>query len=153
MEAIARKLDESPLDLQLIFICGKNSKLKEKLSQQKSRLPRFVEGFTKEVPHYMRLADFFIGKPGPGSISEALHLGLPVIVTKNSLTLPQERYNADWVIENEVGMVEAHFGRIEQAVGRLLEAGTLARYQENARRLKNRAVYEIPAIFEQLLRS
>lgn len=151
MENIAAKLEASSLDLQLIFICGKNTKLKERLQAQKYRFPVFVEGFTKEVPHYMRLSDFFIGKPGPGSISEALHLGLPVIVTKNALTLPQERYNADWVLENEVGFVEPHFGKIDNAVGRLLSPGVLDRYQANARRLDNRAVFEIPEIFERLL--
>ena len=57
----------------------------------------FVEGFTKEVPRYMQLADYFIGKPGPGSISEAVAMQLPVIVERNAWTLPQERYNADWV--------------------------------------------------------
>jgi 1,2-diacylglycerol 3-beta-galactosyltransferase len=151
MENIAAKLEASSLDLQLIFICGKNAKLKERLQSKKFRFPVFVEGFTKEVPHYMRLSDFFIGKPGPGSISEALHLGLPVIVTKNVLTLPQERYNADWVLENEVGFVEPHFGKIDNAVGRLLAPGVLERYQANARRLNNRAVFEIPEIFERLL--
>lgn len=78
-------------------------------------------------------------------------MGLPVIVTKNALTLPQERYNTDWVLEHEVGMVEKHFGLVDQAVRRLLEPGVLARYQGNARRMQNRAVFEIPEIFERLL--
>ena len=30
---------------------------------------------------------------------------LPVIVERNAWTLPQERYNADWVRENGVGLV------------------------------------------------
>jgi UDP-N-acetylglucosamine:LPS N-acetylglucosamine transferase len=42
----------------------------------------------------MALSDFFIGKPGPGSISEALSKHLPVIIDCNAWTLPQERYNA-----------------------------------------------------------
>ncbi len=151
MEKITERLEASGLDLQLILICGKNAELKARLERKAGRMVKFVEGFTREVPYYMRLADFFIGKPGPGSISEALHLGLPVIVTKNALTLPQERYNADWVMENEVGIVEKHFGRVDEAVRRLLEAGVLARYQANARRLENRAVFEVPEIFERLL--
>jgi 1,2-diacylglycerol 3-beta-galactosyltransferase len=151
MENIADKLDASGLDLQIIFICGKNTVLKARLEAKKFRFPVFIEGFTREVPHYMRLSDFFIGKPGPGSISEALHMGLPVIVTKNFLTLPQERYNTDWVLENKLGFVEPHFGTIDNAVRRLLAPGTLAEYQNNARRLNNRAVFEVPEIFESLL--
>ncbi len=71
----------------------------------RSRMPKHVVGFTREVPYFMSLADFFIGKPGPGSISEAVAMKLPVIVERNAWTLPQERYNCDWVRERQVGLV------------------------------------------------
>jgi 1,2-diacylglycerol 3-beta-galactosyltransferase len=77
---IARRLDASGLKLQLIFICGKNQALVQELGKMPRHIPMFVEGFTAEVQRYMRLADFFIGKPGPGSISEALAMKLPVLV-------------------------------------------------------------------------
>ena len=118
MLEIARAAGASKLELQLIFICGRNEKLAEALRARKSRLPRFVEGFTTEVNRYMQLADFFIGKPGPGSVSEALAMQLPVIVECNAWTLPQERYNADWVLEKEVGVVLRSFHEIVPAVGR-----------------------------------
>ena len=51
----------------------------------------------------MQLADYFIGKPGPGSISEASPCACPVIVERNAWTLPQERYNADWIREQRRG--------------------------------------------------
>jgi hypothetical protein len=148
MLEIAERLDRSPLDLQLIFICGKNEKLAAALRAQKSRLPRFVEGFTTKVNYYMQLADFFIGKPGPGSVSEALAMHLPVIVECNAWTLPQERFNADWVLENQVGEVLHSFKEIEPAVTRLIEPATLARYRKNAAALHNRAVLEIPGMLE-----
>lgn len=151
MLKIAKLLNESNLKLQLILICGKNAQLKTKLEAMNWRIPRFIEGFTSQVPFYMKLSDFFIGKPGPGSISEAIHLGLPVMVTQNALTLPQEIYNADWVVENELGIVLKHFGQIEDGVRRMLEPATLARFQSNARAIENRAVYEIPEIIAKLL--
>lgn len=150
MLEIAERLDESQLDLQLIFICGKNEKLAAALRGQKSRSPRFVEGFTTKVNYYMQLADFFIGKPGPGSVSEALAMHLPVIVECNAWTLPQERYNADWILENQVGEVLGSFDEIERAVARLIEPATLARYRANATALENRAVFEIPEILEHI---
>ena len=70
-----------------------------------------MEGFTTSVNYYMQLADFFIGKPGPGSVSEALAMQLPVIVECNAWTLPQERYNAEWVVEKEVGTGPSQLSR------------------------------------------
>jgi Glycosyltransferase family 28 C-terminal domain len=151
MLEIADRLDRSQLDLQLIIVCGKNEKLANALRARKSRLPRFVEGFTTRVNYYMQLADFFIGKPGPGSVSEALAMQLPVIVECNAWTLPQERYNADWILEKEVGLVLRNFRGIDGAVNRLIEPSALARYRANAAALHNRAVFEIPAMLEKIL--
>jgi len=147
---IAERLDRSKLELQLIFICGKNEKLAKALRERTSRLPRFVEGFTTRVNHYMQTADFFIGKPGPGSVSEALAMHLPVIVERNAWTLPQERYNADWILENEVGEVLSSFRQIVPAVARIINPATLSRYRSNAAAMKNRAVFEIPDILQTI---
>jgi 1,2-diacylglycerol 3-beta-galactosyltransferase len=151
MQDIVERLDASSLNVQLILICGRNQALAERLRARRGRMAVFVEGFTTEVPYYMRLADFFIGKPGPGSISEALAMGLPVIVQSNAWTLPQERYNTAWVRETETGLVVHSFREIGQAVAQLIEPATLARYRANAAHLNNRAVFEIPEILEQIL--
>ncbi len=147
---IAERLDRSGLDVQLVLICGRNEKLRERLRAAKLRLPRFVEGFTTEVPYYMHLSDFFIGKPGPGSISEALAMRLPVIVERNAWTLPQERYNAEWVTEHGVGLVVPNFRKIAGAVARLLEPAAFARFRERAAGVNNRAVFEIPGILASI---
>jgi 1,2-diacylglycerol 3-beta-galactosyltransferase len=152
MRDIARKLDASELPLQLILICGRNQELAEQIRALPHRMPWHVEGFTTEIPYYMHLSDFMIGKPGPGSISEALAMGLPVIVQRNAATLPQERYNAQWVLEREVGMVFSSHRNIERAVRKMIEPATLARYRANAAAIQNRAVFEIPDIFERLLK-
>jgi len=150
MLEIVEKLDRSTLDLQLILVCGRNEKLAAALRSRKSRMPIFVEGFTTRVNEYMQMADFFIGKPGPGSVSEALAMHLPVIVECNAWTLPQERYNATWVVEQEVGMVLRNFREIDKAVAKLIEPSTLARYRANAEALHNRAVFEIPGMLDQI---
>ena len=148
---IADRLDHAALQLQLIIICGKNEKLAATLRSRKFRFPVFIEGFTSRVNYYMQLADFFIGKPGPGSLSEALAMRLPVIVERNAWTLPQERYNADWVLENEVGLVLPNFRDIDKAVALLIEPETLARYCRNATAMKNQAVFEIPVFLKKIL--
>jgi 1,2-diacylglycerol 3-beta-galactosyltransferase len=146
MLEIGERLDAAHLDLQFIFLCGRNEKLAETLRRRRGRLRSFVEGFTKEVPFYMQLSDFFIGKPGPGSVSEALAMGLPVIVERNAWTLPQERYNADWVLEKQVGLVVRGPHEIPSAVKLLLEPANLARFRARTAAIRNRAVYEIPGI-------
>jgi len=148
---IADRLNRAALQLQLIIVCGKNEKLAAALRAGKFRFPVFIEGFTSRVNYYMQLADFFIGKPGPGSLSEALAMHLPVIVERNAWTLPQERYNADWVLENEVGLVLPNFRDIDKAVALLIEPDTLARYRRNATAMKNQAVFEIPVFLKKIL--
>lgn len=145
MIEIARRLP----DTQLIFICGRNQKLAETLRALPGRAPRFVEGFTSEIPYYMHLSDFFIGKPGPGSISEAVAMHLPVIVSCNAWTLAQERYNVEWVREREAGIVVSNFRQIGSAVKCLLD--NLDRYRANVARIENRAVFEIPDILATIL--
>jgi glycosyl transferase family 28 len=151
MLSIARRLGNSPLDLQLVMICGRNASLKARLQRLKTRNRLVVEGFTKEIPYYMQLADFFIGKPGPGSISEALHMQLPVIVESNAWTLPQERYNAQWVSDEGVGIVLKNFRGIESAMKELLSTERLVHMKEKISAMSNRAVFEIPAILEGIL--
>jgi 1,2-diacylglycerol 3-beta-galactosyltransferase len=138
-------------DRQLILICGHNQKLRARLGAMPHGAPIFVEGFTREVPRYMQLADYFIGKPGPASISEAVAMRLPVIVESNAWTLPQERYNAEWVREQGVGVVLPNFRRIARAVEEMLEPAAFARFRAATERLHNRAVFEIPDILEAIL--
>ncbi len=145
MLEIARRLQ----DTQLILMCGHNADLAARLKAMPAKAPRFVEGFTSEIPYYMYLADFFLGKPGPGSISEAMAMKLPVILERNALTLPQERYNADWVIERHTGIVLPNFRRVAEAVEQML--GDLAGHRESVEKIQNRAVFEIPEIFEKIL--
>jgi len=108
-----------------------------------------VVGFVADVDYYMFLADFFIGKPGPGSISEALEFHLPVVVESNAKTLPQERYNPQWITENEFGIVVPSFRAIAPAVQRLLEPPTFDKLRRNVNTYSNRALFEVPDILER----
>jgi 1,2-diacylglycerol 3-beta-galactosyltransferase len=152
MLEIARLLDSSGLDLQMIAVCGKNKKLEEKMRSASWRMPMHVAGFTREVPKFMRLADFFIGKPGPGSISEAVAMELPVIIEHNHWTLPQERYNAEWVEEQGVGISLHSFRKgVVEAVRKMLDPAQRCAFQTRVAAQENRAVFEIPRILEKIL--
>jgi 1,2-diacylglycerol 3-beta-galactosyltransferase len=150
MLEIGRRLDSTPLEVQLIFICGRNPELVKRLESERRRHNRLVVGYTREVPYYMRLSDFFIGKPGPGSISEAILMDLPLIVDSTAFTLPQERYNAEWIREKQVGIVLRSFSKIREGVETLLEPGRLARFRLNAAAIENRALFECADILHHI---
>jgi UDP-N-acetylglucosamine:LPS N-acetylglucosamine transferase len=150
---VARAINRCPVEMQMIVLCGRHEEAIRKLRAIRHRVPVHIEGFTTEVPALMRLADFFIGKPGPGSISEALAMRLPVIVERNQWTLAHERYNADWIVEQQVGMVVNSFSQLDEAIPELLAPARYERYRANAAALTNSAVYEIPELLAAVLAS
>jgi len=146
MRSIAKRLD----DTQLILVCGHNSALADELRTMKARAPRVVIGFSSQIRYFMELSDFFIGKPGPGSISEAIQQRLPVIVVRNAWTMLQERYNTDWVEKHNAGIVLDSFKAIGDGVAAI--TSRLDQYRASVARIQNRAIFEIPAMLDDILR-
>lgn len=147
MGLIAQRLP----DVQLIFLCGHNEVLAKKLRALPHRAPRWVQGFTSDVPSFMRMGDFLIGKPGPGSISEALVCGLPTVLIHAGNTMPQERYNVEWVLEQGVGVAFSHYRKVDEAVLKML--AQLPAYKAKVAALRNRALFELPEIIAKVLRT
>jgi len=151
MYQIAQRLDRENVPVQLILICGRNEKLAAKFRAGSWKFPIHVVGFTKEIHRLMCAADFMIGKPGPGSIAEAMLRYLPVLIECNAWTLPQERYNAEWVKEKEVGIVLDNFRSVADGVRKIVEPATLSRLKNNVKALNNQALFEIPEILAGLM--
>jgi len=146
MRRIALRLPETPL----VLMCGRNAALADQLrALPAGPAPRVVVGHTPDVARWMQLADFFIGKPGPGSLSEAVQMGLPVLVTRNAWTMPQERWNTDWVQQQGLGQVCRSFRQVRTAVDELT-AG-LADFRVRVQQVHNRAVFEVPEVLERIL--
>lgn len=98
----AREIDASGLDLGLVVVCGRNQRLKTNLESQKWENPTFIYGFTRDMPDFMRAADFIVTKAGPGTIAEALNAELPIILYSK---LPgQEDGNVTFVVEEGAGV-------------------------------------------------
>jgi 1,2-diacylglycerol 3-beta-galactosyltransferase len=151
MVDITERLDAANLPLQLLLICGRNEELAAKLRARSWKMPVHIVGFTKEVHKLMYAADFLIGKPGPGSIAEAMVRKLPVLIECNAWTLPQERYNAEWVKEKRVGIVLKSFQEVVAGVRQMLDPASLAEFRKNVSAQVNRAIFEIPEILARLL--
>jgi len=136
-------------DLQLVLMCGHNRALADCLRDARARAPRAVIGFTRDVCHHLQLGDLFIGKPGPGCLSEAVQVGLPVLTLRNARTLPQERYNTEWVLDHGLGQVLRSWRALRPAVADVLRR--LDDYRVALARMDNRAVFEVPGLMERLL--
>ena len=148
---VVRALNRLELGVQLIVLCGRHAESLQALRSIDAHIPVYVEGFTRDVAHFMQLADFFIGKPGPGSISEALAMHLPVIVESNIRTMIHERYNARWIREQQLGLVVCSFDRLAEAIPELLDPERFNRFRANAARIRNSAVYDAVQWLDSIL--
>ena len=72
----------SPKNLQLILVAGKNLKLINTLEKYVSSTSKTVKlyNYTDKIPELMSASDLIISKPGGMTISEALIKGLPLIL-------------------------------------------------------------------------
>ena len=76
-------------------------------------------------------------------------MGLPVITFGNAWTMPQERYNTNWVREQGVGLVIPSLRAIRKGVLAMLDQ--LPAYKETVSQIENRAVFEVTDILAQLM--
>ena len=98
----AQAIDQSGLDVGLVIVCGRNQRLKASLELCEWENPTTIYGFTRDMPDFMRAADFIVTKAGPGTIAEALNAELPIILYSK---LPgQEDGNVTFVQEEGAGV-------------------------------------------------
>jgi len=102
LEEIAHKINNAQLDVALVIIAGRNKKLKEKLEYTRWDIPVLVYGFVTDMPNFMRAADVLLTKAGPGTISEALIAGLPIVLYHR--ISGQEEGNVSYVIDEGAGV-------------------------------------------------
>ena len=102
LEEISKAINSSSLDAGLVIVTGRNSKLKKKLESLPWSIPVNVYGFVKNMPDVMRAADILVTKAGPGTISEALIAGLPIILYHR--ISGQEEGNVSYVIDEGAGV-------------------------------------------------
>jgi 1,2-diacylglycerol 3-beta-galactosyltransferase len=89
LEQMARAIDAACLPLDLAIVCGRNQALKARLEQFPWHAPVNIYGFVQDMPAFLSAADILVTKAGPGTISEALAAGLPMILTSR-LNGPEE---------------------------------------------------------------
>ncbi len=136
---------------QMIFVCGHNALLAKKIQAFKSTAQHVVFGFTSDIDCIMQLSDYLIGKPGPGSLSEAIQMGLPIITFKNASTMPQERFNTNWVSDHQYGIVITKMRELPVAVERM--HSELPNFKARISTVNNRGVFDVVEALYRIVRA
>ncbi len=114
----AHAIDESGLDISLVIVTGRNSKLRKELEEFNWENPTYIYGFVHDMPDFMRASDVIVTKAGPGTIAEALVAGLPIILYAK---LPgQEDGNVTYVENRAVGVWAPDPLKVVQTLTRLV---------------------------------
>src|ERR671914_1944940 len=99
---IFRELIRGELDVQAIFLAGRNEELRgeAELLASEAKFPVKVIGYSDEVEKLMRAANVMISKLGGLTTFEALSCHLPIIADSTTEPMPQEAGTAEMVVKS-----------------------------------------------------
>jgi 1,2-diacylglycerol 3-beta-galactosyltransferase len=147
MAPLAEQLLQGHPGWKVVAVCGDNPGLLARLGPLEARGGGRLcaLGFTDRVAELMAASDLLVTKPGPGSLAEAIQQRAPVVVVRNRHTIPQERFNTDFVAAHGLGRVVGHWREIPGVVAELhRDPAERRRIRERlAAQPPNRAVYEV----------
>lgn len=92
-------------DIYIIFICGKNQKLKEKSDAfiKDNNLKNVqVLGYSTDVLNLMKISNLVITKPGGATVTECLEMKVPMLLVPG--VGGQEKYNAKFIHKRKYGI-------------------------------------------------
>ncbi|MGZ5480694.1 MAG: MGDG synthase family glycosyltransferase [Pyrinomonadaceae bacterium] len=99
---IFRELVRGELDVQAIFLAGRNEELRGEAEQiaSEAKFPVKVIGYSDEVEKLMRAASVMISKLGGLTTFEALSCRVPIIADSTTEPMPQEAGTAEMVVKS-----------------------------------------------------
>lgn len=139
----ARAVARLPGEFALAVVAGRNEALRQRLEQVDWEVPTMIYGFERRMPELMQAATFLVTKAGPGTITEAVNAGLPIILYNR---IPgQEDGNVDYVVDKGVGQWAPSPSATAAAVRGWLESPeAVSAAAENCRRIaRPKAAQEI----------
>ena len=104
---IFRELVRGELDVQAIFLAGKNEELRreaEKIARQ-ANFPVRVIGYSDEIEKLMQSANVMISKLGGLTTFEALACRLPIIADATTPPMPQEAGTVNLIAKRGAGVL------------------------------------------------
>jgi UDP-N-acetylglucosamine:LPS N-acetylglucosamine transferase len=120
---IFKELIRGDLDIQAIFLAGRNEALRQEAQSLAltSRFPVKVIGYSDQVERLMHAANVMISKLGGLTTFEALACRLPIIVDVTTPPMPQEAGTVDLITNKGAGVRLTEPAEIVPVIRRLAE--------------------------------
>jgi len=120
---IFRELVRGELDMQAIFLAGRNEELKSEaeLLAAGAKFPIKVIGYSEQVEELMRAANVMISKLGGLTTFEALSCRLPIIADGTTEPMPQEAGTVNLIVKRGAGVLLRHASDVVPTVRRMIE--------------------------------
>src|SRR5256714_4373131 len=120
---IFRELVRGELDVQAIFLAGKNEALKSEAESiaGEAKFPIKVIGYSEEVEQLMRAANVMISKLGGLTTFEALSCRVPIIADAITKPMPQEAGTAKLIAQRGAGVLLRRSSDVVAVVRRMME--------------------------------
>ncbi|MEB2269530.1 diglucosyl diacylglycerol synthase [Bacillus safensis] len=123
-------------EVQIVVVCGKNSALKQSLSDLEKAHPDQLKalGYVEQIDELFRVTDCMITKPGGITLTEATAIGVPVILYK---PVPgQEKENALFFEDYGAAIViNRHEDILESVTNLLQDEEKLETMKQNMKKL------------------
>lgn len=120
---IFRELARGELDVQAIFLAGKNEELRaeaETLASE-AKFPIKVIGYSDHVEQLMSAANVMVSKLGGLTTFEALACRLPIIADGTTRPMPQEAGAANMIVKRGAGVLLKRSADIVPVIRRMVE--------------------------------
>lgn len=121
LEGQAEAVAQAGIDLTLMVVAGRNEGLRRRLEARRWPIPVIVTGFVRDLPRRMSASDAILTKAGPGTLSEALAVGLPILIT--GFVPGTEDGNIALVVEAGAARVTRDGSSIQAALEALFDRG------------------------------
>src|SRR6266404_1865405 len=120
---IFRELVRGELDVQAIFLAGKNEALRSEAEMlaAEANFPIKVIGYSEEVEQLMRAANVMISKLGGLSTFEALNCRVPIIADTITEPMPQEASTVNSIVKGGAAVMLQRASDIVPIVSRMID--------------------------------
>jgi UDP-N-acetylglucosamine:LPS N-acetylglucosamine transferase len=120
---IFRELVRGELDVQAIFLAGRNEELKKEAEElaKTAKFPVKVIGYSDEIEKMMQSANVMISKLGGLTTFEALACRLPIIADATTPPMPQEAGTVNLIANRGAGILLEKAADVVPAIKSLLD--------------------------------